>query len=258
LISSATAQLSCPYNTPPTGSAGTYGATCTDNAVSWTAANGCQPSSSCGYLYCCLSCSNSTGSNFNVCMLPPQIAQVTINCQPNSGPNSWYGCPCTSSSQCPNSGNGWQCSTSAPLFNAGTTGVNGVQVGSPQTGVAQVTYPQSVCWTNSLAYTSAASPTNYYNQFTNAVYPVAPICNSASDCKNTTNAPPAISPYGPFFCDSTGTTSCQSKASCDPVTHACQSRQAANEQLGSSPSTSFVNKAWWYNQWWSQTNCYNC
>jgi len=247
LFASTEGQLSCPTVS------GVYGSTCSNNAVTFASTSGCQPSSDCGYLYCCLNCQESNLSYTNVCMLPPTIGQVTINCLPNSGPNSWFGCPCTSVSQCPNGGDGWYCSNSSgspapPLFQ-GT--VNHV------TGSSQSGYAQNVCWTNTLNYTSASSPVDYYHQFSNGVLPVAPICQQPNDCKYTQLAPSNILPFGPFFCDANGAGTCSAQASCDPVTHACQSRQVPAEVLGN-VSSSFVTKGWWYNQWWAQTNCYNC
>jgi len=245
---SAEAQLSCPATT------GVYGSTCSNNAVSYSAASGCQPSSDCGFLYCCLACTTSSNTSANVCMLPPAIGQVTINCIPNTGPNSWFGCPCTNASQCPNGGVGWYCSNSSsspapPLFQGKINNI----VGSSQSG-----YTQNVCWTNTLNYTSTSSPVDYYHQFSNGVLPVAPICQQPNDCKYTQLAPSNMLPFGPFFCDANGAGTCSAQASCDPVTHACQSRQVPAEVLGANTSVSFVNKGWWYNQWWAQTNCYNC
>jgi len=220
-----------------------YGATCiTSTSVDTPYDNltGCTPSSECGYLYCCLPC----GGVKNVCMLPPYIGQLLINCIPNNGTgNNWFGCPCQSASECVNGGDGWSCSIPTTANNVYFKNVNGIS------GTNQSLYNTNVCWTNTLSYST------YYSQFSNGVYPKAPICASPADCKTNTSL--VIANGGPYYCDKNNGL-CNSIASCDPVTHSCQSRQVnTGPNIGSSSTSSYVKGNWWYNGFWSSSNCYN-
>jgi len=233
------------------------GGSCTNNAVgSFDPTLGCSPSSDCGYLYCCLPCSVTGGGSKNVCLLPPQVSQLTIVCAPNAGTGqNWFGCPCTNQNECLNNGDGWQCSV--PPANA-----SNIYYKNSAGTIVQRAYPETVCWTQTLPNYGVWPAT-----FSNGQPPKLPICAIPADCKATSNlANLGLSPNTPnvgWPCDQYTTHSgcTTTQASCDPVTHSCQSRQivATNTTFygpwpnGTTWTSYVVNTNWFYN-----TNCQTC
>jgi len=246
LLLSADASLpTCPSYTgmPSTGPG--YGGTCSANVdASYDPTVGCVPSSDCGLNYCCLTC-NPSGSNTtsNVCMLPPQEGgSTTVQCTPNGGSSNWFGCPCTSYTQC------------APYFNCGNVSCSPSQSDCWNTSVVtipyfsgQSAYTQNVCWSVTM------SSSLFTTQFPSA--PLFPICASTADCRTVDSVSSTFNPnqaltYGPFYCDSSSSSlSCSNHSSCDPVLRVCQSRQASPGE-----NLTAVQKSWWYNQGW----CASC
>jgi len=234
----------------------TYGNACNDQFTNTDL--GCKPSADCGYKYCCLNktslpngtdlCPNSAGAGS--CAIP-LVNNFQTACSSDSVNRiSSYGCPCNSTG--PNTClPGWVCGIPPTTYSFAGNFPAAPALGYSGTGQYTVLpYNEAVCWTYPLSYTSGTS--NFLTPFAGSTIPVYGICSNTLDCQysnaNWTLAgawPTGTTSVPPYKCDIHGTTTCQNKASCDPVNHICQSRQF-NDQPGNPAAPHIANSQIWF------------
>jgi hypothetical protein len=235
----------------------TYGNACNDQFTNIDL--GCKPSADCGYKYCCLNktstpngndlCPNSAGSGSCAIPLVNNFYTACNNNPVTATPISSYGCPCTfNGSIVPNAClPGYQCSIPPTTYSFAGIFPAAPALGYSGTGQYTVLpYNEAVCWTYPLSY-YANSSSNYLSPFGGCsasgcgynykpVLPIFGVCSNTLDCQFSNASWNGAWPTGstgqpPYKCNIQGTTTCQNKASCDPVNHICQSRQF-NDQPG--------------------------